>query len=90
VRGAACVGLGKVRTSAALVALTPFVLDEVDAPRQRAALRALAVLGSKWAWQARGDLAGGDAIRHDALALLAQVGKSAHPRTVADVDKALR
>jgi HEAT repeat protein len=90
VREAACVGLAKVRTSAALVALTPFVLDESDAPRQRAAIRALAVLGSKWAWQARGDVAGGAAIRQEALALLARVGTAVPARAVADVEKALR
>jgi HEAT repeat protein len=83
VRESACLGLGKVRSSASLAALTPFVVDETDAPRQRAALRALTLLAAK----ARGDGADSAALRRDAQTLLAKVSKGTF---VAEVDKGLR
>lgn len=89
VREAACVGLAKARSLNALSALAPFVLDSSDEARQRAAIRALPVLGSKWAWQARGDVAGGRAVRTEARALLAKV-TGANLKVVADVEKQLR
>ena len=93
VREAACVGLAKARSQASLLALASFVLDDSDELRQRAAIRALAVLGSRWAWQARGDVAGGAAIRQEARALLAKVevvSKSETAQAVAAVERQLR
>lgn len=78
VRGAACAGLGRHRSAAALAALAPFVVeddkdDDRDSVRRVAALRALGVLGSSWAWRARGDVATGERLRAEARALLARV-----------------
>ncbi len=73
VREAACVGLGRVHSDHAIIALTPFVLDSKDFDRQRAALRALANIGSPWAWAAKRDENGGARVRSKALALLTHV-----------------
>lgn len=94
VRESAMVGFAKVRSDAAFAALAPFVLDTRDEARQLAAVRALPVLASKWAWQARGDLATGQRLRTKARALVATVERSASTsavvRALDDVEARLR
>jgi HEAT repeat protein len=99
VRGAACAGLGHQRSAAALEALTPFVLDDPaaapgaaagsqgfakDGVRQVAAIRALATLGSAWAWEARGDIAQGARLRGAARALLERLRPQGEAAIAAD------
>lgn len=94
VRGAACAGLGRHRSAAALSALAPFVVEDDkddDSLRRVAAVRALGVLGSSWAWQARGDVATGERLRAEARALLARVqGDADVLRAVDEVRPLLR
>jgi HEAT repeat protein len=76
VREAAMSGLGKVRSARALDALAPFVRDGSDARTQSAAIRAAGAMTSKWAWQARGDARGADAMRTAVTSLLASVQRT--------------
>jgi hypothetical protein len=71
------VGLGSQRSEASLRALEPFVVDGKDPVRQLAAVNALASLGSKWAWKAKGDEEQGARVRKASLALLSQAKKNA-------------
>jgi hypothetical protein len=78
VRAAAVAGLGRARDNAdaALAVLVDVVSgdvvsgDAVDVVRA-AGVRALAHLGSRWAWEARGDVAGGERVRAAARGALA-------------------
>lgn len=74
VREAAVVGMGRVRSGAGFDALASFARDGADARRQAAALRGLAVMSSRWAWHARGDVKGGEAMRARALLLVNGTG----------------
>jgi hypothetical protein len=73
VREAAMAGLAAQRSDSSLNALLAFAVDGRDAVRQVAALRALPVAGSAWAWKAQGDVARGAAFRADALRALDSV-----------------
>lgn len=72
VRSGALAGLGRQRTAPALQALLAVVAD-ADAPPalQLAGLVAIEHLGSRWAFEARGDVATGAALRAQAVQALA-------------------
>lgn len=79
VREAVMMGIGKVRTLRAFDVLAPFVLNrngDVDARTQNAAIKAAGGMMSKWAWQARGDVQGHEAMRAAVLALLEDVERT--------------
>ncbi len=67
VRAAACAGLGHVRSQEALEALLPALSSSNKDEIRTAALRALGSLTSRWAWEARDDVATGDHLRAAAL-----------------------
>lgn len=63
VRAGACAGLGHHRSEAALEVLLP-ALSSSNPPAVRiAAMRGLASLSSRWAWEAKSDSARGDQLR---------------------------
>jgi HEAT repeat protein len=68
VRSGAIAGLGRQRTSEALSALIALVSSSTEL--QVAALIAINNLGSRWAFEARGDIEGGKALRAQAVAAL--------------------
>ena len=63
VRAGACAGLGRARSAEALDVLLAVVDDDDDDDVKGAALQAIALLGSRWAWEARHDVATGAALR---------------------------
>jgi HEAT repeat protein len=68
VRSGAVAGLGRQRTSEALSALSAIVSSSTEL--QVAALHAIDNLGSRWAFEARGDIETGKALRAQAVAAL--------------------
>lgn len=79
VRAAACAGLGQHRSAEAFAALEPLVLGGNDPNRQVAAVRALGVLSSRWAWQARGASDEGDRLRARARMVMARLEEATRP-----------
>lgn len=71
VRAGACAGLGRARSAEALDVLLAVVEgddnDDNDEVVKGAALQAIALLGSRWAWEARHDVATGAALRTRAV-----------------------
>jgi hypothetical protein len=71
VRAGACAGLGRARSAEALDVLLAVVDDDDDDDNDEvvkgAALQAIALLGSRWAWEARHDVATGAALRTRAV-----------------------
>ena len=67
VRAGACAGLGRARSAEALDVLLAVVDDDDDDDVKGAALQAIALLGSRWAWEARHDVATGAALRTRAV-----------------------
>lgn len=67
VRAGACAGLGRARSAEALDVLLVVVEGDDDAVVKGAALQAIALLGSRWAWEARHDVDTGAALRTRAV-----------------------
>lgn len=76
VRAGAAAGLGRHRDEKALNALVAGLDKSHGAVVQAASMRALANLASRWAWQARGDVATGDRLRAAAFAAVNAVDGS--------------
>ena len=67
VRAGACAGLGRARSAEALDVLLAVVEGDDNEVVKGAALQAIALLGSRWAWEARHDVATGAALRTRAV-----------------------
>jgi hypothetical protein len=67
VRAGACAGLGRARSAEALDILLAVVEGDDDDVVKGAALQAIALLGSRWAWEARHDVDTGAALRARAV-----------------------
>jgi hypothetical protein len=73
VRAGACAGLGRARTAESLEVLLAVVDSGSDDALKASALQAIALLGSRWAWEARHDVATGEALRALAVKRLSAV-----------------
>ena len=63
VRAGACAGLGRARTAESLEVLLAVVNSGDDDALKLSALQAIALLGSRWAFEARHDVATGEVLR---------------------------
>ena len=83
-RAGALAGLARVRTEKALkVVLAVAVDDASKGPVRQSALKAVEHLTSRWAFQAKGDVAEGDRLRAMAATQLAALNDDAATKTVA-------